>query len=80
MDCVSVVMDVEMPKMDGLEAISLKGIYENGSGAHMPIIVMTSRALVEKTAASPEAGLDDWVAKPINIEKMIQTIQRSLIK
>ncbi|MFC2165303.1 response regulator [Acidobacteriota bacterium] len=75
-----VLMDVEMPEMDGLEAASVIRKNENGTDAHIPIIAMTAHALEKDKARCLEAGMDDYVIKPIQPEKMIGTVETWLNK
>jgi PAS domain S-box-containing protein len=60
-----VFMDVQMPEMDGLEATETIRRRENKSGGHIPIVAMTAYALKGDDARCLQAGMDDYIPKPI---------------
>ena len=64
-----VLMDIQMPNLDGLAATRrIRALA--GSVAHIPIIALTANAMVEDKQAYLEAGMNDHVAKPIEIGKL----------
>jgi CheY-like chemotaxis protein len=70
-----VLMDVEMPEMDGLEAT--RRIHQRWSNEQRPhIIAVTANALAEERALVFEAGMDDYIAKPIRIEELTGALDR----
>ena len=71
-----ILMDVHMPHCDGLEATQLIREREQQTGAHIPIIALTAAAMPEDAAACREAGMDDYLTKPIDP----QTLQTMLSK
>ncbi|MBF0102232.1 MAG: AAA family ATPase [Desulfobacterales bacterium] len=76
-----VLMDMQMPEMDGFEATRI--IRNNDSKVlnhHIPVIAMTARAMKGDRLACIEAGMDDYISKPINKEVMFQKIQQLLSK
>jgi len=71
-----VLMDVQMPEMDGLQATVEIRKSEKISGKHVPIIAMTARAMVGDKARCLEAGMDDYLSKPIQSKDLFATIER----
>ena len=71
-----IFMDVQMPEMDGLEATRRIRLREQTSGTHIPIIAMTAHAMKGDRERCLEAGMDDYVAKPVSRKKMAEVIRR----
>ncbi|MDA7977868.1 MAG: PAS domain S-box protein [Pirellulales bacterium] len=71
-----VLMDVQMPQMDGLEATAAIRKHEQQTGTHLPIIAMTAHAMQGDRERCLEAGMDDYVAKPIRSEVLYETINQ----
>ena len=71
-----VLMDVQMPEMDGLSATSAIRAWEAQRGTHVPIIAMTAHAMRGDRERCLAAGMDDYVAKPIHIKDLIDAIER----
>jgi two-component system, sensor histidine kinase and response regulator len=71
-----VLMDVQMPQMDGFEATSAIRQHETVSGKHLPIVAMTAHAMVGDRERCLEAGMDDYLAKPINQQDLKQALDR----
>jgi CheY-like chemotaxis protein/HPt (histidine-containing phosphotransfer) domain-containing protein len=70
----AVLMDIQMPNMDGLEAT--RNIRKNPALAGLPIIAMTANAMSGDRERCIEAGMNDYVAKPIQVETMYAAIAR----
>jgi CheY-like chemotaxis protein len=71
-----VLMDVEMPDMDGLEATRIIRRWEADQGRHTPIIAMTAHAAAAYHDACLEAGMDDHISKPISSESFYHAVER----
>ena len=69
-----VLMDCQMPEMDGFEATSYIREAEISSGKHIPIIAMTANAMEGDREACIEAGMDDYIAKPIKLDNLAQIL------
>jgi two-component system sensor histidine kinase/response regulator len=70
-----VLMDVQMPAMDGFEATAIIREREKKSGAHIPIIAMTAHAMKGDRERCMEAGMDGYIAKPIRAKDLYETIE-----
>jgi PAS domain S-box-containing protein len=71
-----ILMDMQMPKMDGLEAT--RAIRAQPELQATPILAMTANAFVEDKARCFEAGMNDFIAKPIDPEVLFETLLRWL--
>ena len=65
-----VFIDVQMPEMDGFEATAAIRAKEKGSGNHLPIFAMTAHAMAGDRERCLEAGMDDYITKPIRLEEL----------
>jgi len=70
-----VLMDVQMPEMDGFEATKAIREAENDSENHIPIIAMTAHAMKGDRDRCIAAGMDEYVSKPVSSEILLRTIQ-----
>ncbi len=71
-----ILMDVQMPEMDGLAAASRIRLQERATGSHIPIIAMTANAMAGDREMCIAAGMDDYITKPINGNDLKQAISR----
>jgi signal transduction histidine kinase/CheY-like chemotaxis protein len=74
-----VLMDVQMPTMDGFEATSAIRERERVTGQHLPVIAMTAHAMAGDRERCIAAGMDGYVAKPIRASELIKEIHRLCI-
>ncbi|MGZ4733372.1 MAG: response regulator [Terriglobales bacterium] len=73
-----VLMDVQMPEMDGLQATATIRQREITSGQHIPIIAMTAHAMVGDRERCLQAGMDGYTSKPLQIQELLATIESVL--
>ncbi len=69
-----VLMDVEMPEMDGLTTTRAIRTREKQTGNHMPIVAMTAHAMKGDRERCLEAGMDAYVAKPVHAKELFATL------
>jgi PAS domain S-box-containing protein len=70
-----VLMDVQMPEMGGLEATQLIREKEKSTGEHLPILAMTAHAMQGDRERCIAAGMDGYLAKPIDPKSFLQTVE-----
>jgi CheY-like chemotaxis protein len=73
-----ILMDVQMPDMDGLEATAAIRRAEEGSGEHTPIISLTAHAMAGDRQRCLEAGADGYLAKPFVAEQLLAALDEAL--
>lgn len=69
------LMDIQMPEMGGVEATAALRAKEKVSGMHLPVIAMTAHAMKGDRERFLSAGMDGYIAKPIHIKEVLDTIQ-----
>jgi CheY-like chemotaxis protein len=80
LDCIGrekfglVLMDVQMPEMDGLAATAAIRENERDSGVHVPIVALTANAMTGDRERCLEAGMDAYVTKPVVQHVLFQTM------
>ena len=75
-----ILMDIQMPVMDGYEAAKTIRSFSDRARASVPIIAMTANAFVEDIMKAEESGMNGHIAKPLDIKSMMKTISDVLSK
>lgn len=73
-----VLMDVQMPRMDGFEATAAIREQEKLTGGHIPIVARTANALVGDREKCIASGMDAYVSKPIRTSELFAIIEKML--
>jgi PAS domain S-box-containing protein len=73
-----VLMDLEMPEMDGLETTGRIRAAERNTGGHLPVIAMTAHAVAGYREQCLAAGMDAYISKPFEFDELLQLIARLL--
>ncbi|HYL73455.1 MAG TPA: response regulator [Bryobacteraceae bacterium] len=74
----AVLMDVQMPHMDGFEATAAIRRNEERTGGHVPILAMTARAMKGDQERCLESGMDGYIAKPIHAEELYRLLEETV--
>jgi two-component system, sensor histidine kinase and response regulator len=77
-DFDAVLMDVQMPEMDGLQATAAIREREKGTDRHLPILAVTAHALTGDREHCLGAGMDGYLAKPIQSAQLMQALAEVL--
>jgi signal transduction histidine kinase/DNA-binding response OmpR family regulator len=75
-----VLMDVQMPEMDGFEATRAIRASELGTSAHLPIIAMTAHAMAGDRERCISAGMDDYISKPVRASDLLDLIDKTRLR
>jgi PAS domain S-box-containing protein len=73
-----VLMDVQMPEMDGFQATAAIRETEKATGKHIPIVAVTAHALKEDLERCLQAGMDDYISKPIQPAELFRALEQQL--
>jgi CheY-like chemotaxis protein len=72
-----ILMDIQMPEMNGFEATFVIREKEKITGGHIPIIALTAHAMRADQERCREAGMDGYISKPIQIKELIQKVEEA---
>ena len=75
-----IISDIRMPVMDGLEATREIRSIDREDASLVPIIAMTANAFLEDVEKSKEAGMNEYVTKPIDMRNLIRIIEENVRK
>ena len=75
-----IVMDVSMPEMNGLEATGQIRLADAERGAHTPVIGVTAHALKGDRERCINAGMDDYLSKPVSPDKLAEKIRKWMLE
>lgn len=74
-----VLMDCEMPNMDGFETTRrIRKLQSEGRVGAVPVVALTAHAVPDKIRACRDAGMEDHIAKPVNLQQLARAIRRAL--
>jgi len=73
-----VLMDMQMPVMDGIEATQAIRAREADSQQHLPIVALTANAVASDRERCLAAGMDDYLAKPFSLPQLMEVLERWL--
>jgi CheY-like chemotaxis protein len=71
-----VLMDIQMPEMDGVEAVGLIRQREAGSGRHIPVVALSAHAMSGDRESFLASGMDDYLEKPIQTGQLKTVLNR----
>ena len=70
------LLDIHMPELDGFQVVAVQRQREQGTGRHLPIIALTARSAEGERERCLQAGMDDYLAKPVRAAELFAAIDR----
>jgi len=77
-DYLLVLMDLNMPVMDGFETIRLIRKNEEGTQRHIPVIAVTANVMPGVRELCLQAGMDDYLSKPVSLQDLQRVLEKWL--
>ncbi|NTV90833.1 MAG: response regulator [Clostridiales bacterium] len=74
-----ILMDIQMPEINGIEATKIIRDEERRSGGHIPIIATTAYTMEYSRESMLKYGMDDYISKPIDFTKLVQIIEKWIL-
>jgi len=74
-----VLMDIQMPEMDGFQATKAIREHEAITGTHVPIIALTAHVMQGYRQKCLDAGMDDYISKPVRSQDLLDVVNRTLV-
>ena len=74
-----ILMDVQMPELDGFSATAAIRARERATGGHIPIIAITAQSMKGDRERCLEAGMDGYISKPILIKEVLEAIESLML-
>ena len=71
-----ILMDAQMPILDGYETTRMIRESEKQTGRHIPIVALTARAMADDRKRCLDSGMDGYVSKPIDREKLYEAVEK----
>jgi two-component system, sensor histidine kinase and response regulator len=70
------LLDIHMPELDGFQVVAIQRQREQGTGRHLPVIALTARSAEGERERCLQAGMDDYLAKPVRAAELFLAIDR----
>ena len=70
------LLDIHMPELDGFQVVAVQRQREQGTGRHLPVIALTARSADGERERCLQAGMDDYLAKPVRAAELFAAIDR----
>jgi CheY-like chemotaxis protein len=70
------LLDIHMPELDGFQVVAAQRRREQGTGTHLPIIALTARSVAGERERCLQAGMDDYLAKPVRAAELFAALDR----
>jgi CheY-like chemotaxis protein len=71
-----VLLDIHMPELDGFQVVAAQRERERGTGRHLPVIALTARSAAGERERCLQAGMDDYLAKPVRAAELFAALDR----